>query len=364
MCSPTRIAFAMAVNAGFTAPMLGKKLVSTTYRLSSSWALQLTSSTDVAGSVPNRQVPAWWAQPGNRDAHVHVEVLAQHVVLGHPAMVEDLLQLLIQPVGLGVVGRGVGQVDVAVSVGGDPVVRLGKVLGGEPEVHRVPGDIRQRPFRREHGEFRLLAAHGLRVGLADHLDVAHRPLVVFGGEVEVVDPQGLLKDRVVRLLRQRHHRLAVVEHVVASHLVRAVRQPPRVGLGGRVEQDLGAVRGTGADRHDVGAVRSPVTVAGDDNSGDAAPGGVGLQPGHLGPRQQRDVVPAEHRPDRDHLGIRLRVHQTGITVTPRAADTGAAGPVGFVELDAAGAWNGFQPPLARPSAICWIRSSCDTAGHG
>src|SRR5690349_17922772 len=62
-CSPTRTALAMAVRAGFTAPMLGKKLVSTTYRLSSSWALQLTSSTDVAGSLPNRQVPAWWAQP-------------------------------------------------------------------------------------------------------------------------------------------------------------------------------------------------------------------------------------------------------------------------------------------------------------
>ena len=62
-CSPTRIAFAMAVSAGFTAPMLGKKLVSTTYRLSSSWALQLTSSTEADGSAPNRQVPAWCAQP-------------------------------------------------------------------------------------------------------------------------------------------------------------------------------------------------------------------------------------------------------------------------------------------------------------
>ena len=30
MCSPTRMALAMAVRAGFTAPMLGKKLVSTT----------------------------------------------------------------------------------------------------------------------------------------------------------------------------------------------------------------------------------------------------------------------------------------------------------------------------------------------
>src|SRR5262249_54937568 len=63
MCSPTRRALAIAVSAGFTAPMLGKKLVSTTYKLSSSWALQLTSSTEVAGSVPNRQVPAWCAHP-------------------------------------------------------------------------------------------------------------------------------------------------------------------------------------------------------------------------------------------------------------------------------------------------------------
>ena len=53
----------MAVSAGFTAPMLGKKLVLTTYRLSTSWARQLTSSTEVAGSVPNRHVPDWWATP-------------------------------------------------------------------------------------------------------------------------------------------------------------------------------------------------------------------------------------------------------------------------------------------------------------
>ena len=53
----------MAVRAGFTAPMLGKKLVSTTYRLSSSCVLQLASSAEVAGSFPNRTVPAWCAQP-------------------------------------------------------------------------------------------------------------------------------------------------------------------------------------------------------------------------------------------------------------------------------------------------------------
>jgi uncharacterized hydrophobic protein (TIGR00271 family) len=61
MCSPTRMPLAIAVSAGFTAPMLGKKLVSVTYRLSTSCALQFTSSTEVAGSVPKRHVPAWWA---------------------------------------------------------------------------------------------------------------------------------------------------------------------------------------------------------------------------------------------------------------------------------------------------------------
>src|SRR5262249_27238589 len=50
--SPTRSAFAIAVSAGFTAVEDGKKLVSTTYRLSRSCALQSTSSADVSGSWP------------------------------------------------------------------------------------------------------------------------------------------------------------------------------------------------------------------------------------------------------------------------------------------------------------------------
>src|SRR5262245_20402943 len=57
--SPTRSAFAIAVSAGLTELLDGKKLVSTTYRLSSSCALQSRSSADVAGSVPKRTVPHW-----------------------------------------------------------------------------------------------------------------------------------------------------------------------------------------------------------------------------------------------------------------------------------------------------------------
>src|SRR6266550_2983198 len=61
--SPTRSAFAIAVSAGLTALEDGKKLVSTTYRLSRSCALQLTSSADVSGWCPKRTVPHWWATP-------------------------------------------------------------------------------------------------------------------------------------------------------------------------------------------------------------------------------------------------------------------------------------------------------------
>jgi len=52
--SPTRSAFAMMVKAGFTAPIEGRKLPSTRYKLSRSWALQCRSSTDVAGLRPKR----------------------------------------------------------------------------------------------------------------------------------------------------------------------------------------------------------------------------------------------------------------------------------------------------------------------
>ena len=47
----------MMVSDGFTAALEGKKLPSTTYRLSRSWALQFASSTESAGSSPNRHSP-------------------------------------------------------------------------------------------------------------------------------------------------------------------------------------------------------------------------------------------------------------------------------------------------------------------
>ena len=187
----------------------------------------------------------------------------------------------------------------------------------------------------EHGQLGLLAAHGLGVGLADHLDVAHRILIVLGGGVEVVEPQRLLVDRVVALGAEGRDRLGVVEHVVAAHLVRPVRQPVRVLVIGRAEQDLGAVGGAGGDDHDVAGVHLALAAAGHHHPGHRAAGGIGFQPGHLGPADQRHVLTAEDGPDRDHLGVGLGVHQARVAITPGAADAGAARPVGLVQQDPA-----------------------------
>src|SRR5215472_15585798 len=106
-------------------------------------------------------------------------------------------------------------------------------------------------------------------------------------------------------------------------------------VGGRIEQELGAVGGPGADGHDVAGVDLAVAVAGDDDPGDGAPGAVGLQLGHLGPCEQGDVGPAEQRPDRDDLGVGFGVGQAGVPVAPGAADAGGAGPVLLVQHDPA-----------------------------
>ena len=68
--SPTRSAFAIAVSAGFTALDDGKKLVSTTYRLSRSCALQSTSSADVGRVVAEAHGAALVRDAGERDARV------------------------------------------------------------------------------------------------------------------------------------------------------------------------------------------------------------------------------------------------------------------------------------------------------
>ena len=144
----------------------------------------------------------------------------------------------------------------------DAVLGAGQVLGREPEVDGVLGDLVERERRRELRLDRLLAAEHRRGRLADHLDVAHRVLEAGHPEVEVVDAERLLELRRVRLLRDRQDRRAVVEHVVAADLVGAVGEAVRVAVVGRREQQRRRVRGAGRHDDDVAAERRPARPRG------------------------------------------------------------------------------------------------------
>ena len=159
---------------------------------------------------------------------------------------------------------------------------------------------------------------------------------VAAAEVEVVDAERLLEDRVVALLGQRHDGLRVVEHVVPTHLVGAVGQAVGVLVVGR----LGAgawrcwtprrtprrCRRGSAPRSPARDTTTPVTLP---------PPAIGLEPHDLRLDEQRHVRRHQQRPHGDRLGIGLGVHQARIAVAPRAADARAPGPVGLVEQDPA-----------------------------
>ena len=255
-----------------------------------------------------------------RDAHAHVEVLVEYVMLGHPDVVQDLPELLVEPVGLGRVGRGVSQMHAAVVVDRHPVVRLGDVLRDQPEVDGVASDIGQAPVRRQLGELGLLALHRLRVGLPAHLDVAERPFAAIAREVEVVQAESLLEHRVVPLLTERYDGLAVVIHVVAADLPRTVGQALRMPVRGRPEQDRGAVRRPGGHRHDVPLVHLVAAAAADHDQGDAPSGRICLealrlrvhQQGHAGTTRPRTVSWRRRRSSAPAAGTAGRRSRTSV----------------------------------------------------
>ena len=167
----------MTVRAGFTAPMLGKKLVSTD--------VQVVQLVGLAVHVEHRggrvgAEPAG-ARPGARRRRSGCPCSCRSSCRStwcsaRPDVVEDRPQLVVQAVGLLVVGRCVGQADVPVAVDGDPVVRLGARPRWSARSRPRAGRPRPAPPRGELGQLGLLALHRHRVGLAEHLDVAQRPL--------------------------------------------------------------------------------------------------------------------------------------------------------------------------------------------
>src|SRR5215475_2135045 len=87
-----------------------------------------------------------------------------------------------------------------------------QVFGSQPEIERVAGE----PAGGKGGEQTVaFAAEHRRVGLAQHLNVTEREVVLPRPEIEIVEPQRLLKPGRVRLPRDRDQGRVVVAHVVA-----------------------------------------------------------------------------------------------------------------------------------------------------
>ena len=115
-------------------------------------------------------------------------------------------------------------------------------------------DIPQREHRRQLGLNGLFAfVHGC-LGLADHLDVAHRVLEALHAKVKVVHPERLLELGRVGFFRDGKHRHAVVEHIVAPDLVGAVGKPTRMLVIGGLQQQYGRIGRTSRDDDDVSLV--------------------------------------------------------------------------------------------------------------
>ena len=143
-------------------------------------------------------------------------LLAEHrPAQDHPLMAsqagQESLELRQQPtVRLGVV-VGLGQVDVPLAVDRGAVVRVGEILGREPEVERVLGDVVEREPRREAW---CAGAKDRAISFTEHLDVPEREDRVLGAPVKVVEPERLLELCPVRRPRHRDHGAVQVGHVM------------------------------------------------------------------------------------------------------------------------------------------------------
>ncbi len=241
-----------------------------------------------------------------------------------------------------VVRRRVAQGQPPLAVQRHPVVRLGKILGREPEVDGMSCDPLEAPVGSEPGLARPLAPEHGRLRLPDHLDVPERVVDLVASEVEVVHPERLLEDRRVLVTREREHRRAVMEHVVPADLVRAVGEAVRVPVVRRGQEQTGGVRGSAREDDDVSADALRLAVSLNNDLRHGPSGRIRLQPDRLGIREQGDVGMLECGPHGAHLCIRLSVHDAREAVAVLAADAGAVRHVLLGEPDAAGRVEGVE----------------------
>jgi choline dehydrogenase-like flavoprotein len=108
-----------------------------------------------------------------------------------------------------------------------------KVLAHCVEIDRPAGHLVERPLRQQ----RHVGLQDLPRNAAEQLDVAEREAALAVAEVEVIEAERLLVNRVVlEPRRYRDNRARIVVHEVSPDLVRAVGQAVGVGVIGRSQQ--------------------------------------------------------------------------------------------------------------------------------
>ena len=268
---------------------------------------------------------------GNRNEALHVGIAVNQMVRVHAKVIEHGLEFVVEFLLCHLVIGCVAQRDLPLLVDGDAVVGIRQVFGGEPEVDGMMRDILQREHWRQlclNGFFAFV--HG-SLGLADHLDVAHRVLETLHTKVKVVQPERLLELGRVGFFRDGKHRHAVVEHIVAPDLVGAIGKPIGMLVIGGLQQEYGRIGRTSRDYDDVSLVGFGLPIALDHHSGHRGAACVGREFDNLAIRLQGDVWIFQRRTHTDHLRIRFGMHQAREAVARSTANASAERPILFVE---------------------------------
>ncbi|MCG3163383.1 MAG: hypothetical protein JMDDDDMK_04780 [Acidobacteria bacterium] len=180
----------------------------------------------------------------------------------------QLLQLRLQPlVRFQIVGR-VREDNVALTVDGDAIVRIGQVFGSQPEIERMPGHQIQ---REAGGDGRRARRERHAVELADERDVAHREFPILRSEIEIVQAERLLKRRRVRAFRNgKQHRIDVA-HVMPPDRVAGIGQPARMFVARRTQQQRRRIDRAARNRDDARRVSFLHSVSFNVNRCDLSP---------------------------------------------------------------------------------------------
>ena len=220
-----------------------------------------------------------------------------------------------------------GEVDAAVGVEGDPVVRLGEVLAAQPEVDGVVGQLLERHLRATPG--RPSAARWPRIcsasDLPEHLDAAQGVVPVRRAEVPVVERQRLLEPGLVRLHRDGPSSPGCCAACSGGRRRRS-RWPGRSGAASLADRSSRTAEFTAPQATTTmsavnrAVVPSPSSVT---TAVTVRPLGSVSSRVHVGVGHQRDVVVAQRRVDAHHLGVGLGVQQAREAVDPVAADADA-----------------------------------------